>query len=119
MRIAPTTTNHRFLTSIVPPKFHERIRDLILPSIKVAGHQQEDVEPMLRRLTDALADLPDDKPTAAEDVEIDQSGRLFANGQEFGQLAIVQFADNSALSPEGASLFSASPDAKRSYETWT
>ena len=47
------------------PKFHERIRDLILPRIKATGHQQEDVEPMLRRLTDALADPPDDKPTAA------------------------------------------------------
>ena len=53
------------------PKFHERIRDLILPRIKAAGHQQEDVEPMLRRLSDALADPPDDTPTTAEDVEID------------------------------------------------
>jgi uncharacterized protein with von Willebrand factor type A (vWA) domain len=53
------------------PKFHERIRDLILPRIKAAGHQQEDVEPMLRRLSDALADPPDDPPNTAEDVEID------------------------------------------------
>ena len=53
------------------PKFHERIRDLILPSIKAAGHQQEDVEKMLRRLSDALADPPDDPPTTVEDLEID------------------------------------------------
>ena len=53
------------------PKFHERIRDLILPRLKAAGHEQEDVEPMLRRLSDALADPPDDPATTAEDVEID------------------------------------------------
>ena len=53
------------------PKFHERIRDLMLPRIKSAGHEHENLEPMLRRLSDALADPPNDLPTTADDVEIE------------------------------------------------
>ena len=53
------------------PKFHERIRDLMLPRIKSAGHEHENFEPMLRRLSDALADPPNDLPTTADDVEIE------------------------------------------------
>jgi len=45
-----------------------------------------------------------------ESVEIARDGRLYANGQEFGQLAIVGFEDNGVLQPAGSSLFAASAD---------
>ena len=44
-------------------------------------------------------------------LEITKDGNIYAGNQQIGQLALVQFADNSVLSAEGASLFSASPDA--------
>lgn len=53
--------------------------------------------------------LPADATT--ESVEISRDGRLYSNGQEFGQLALVQFADNSVLAPAGASLFAATGNA--------
>ena len=40
------------------PKFMERVRDLLLPQIKVPGVDTDDREDMLRRLSDALADPP-------------------------------------------------------------
>ena len=40
------------------PKFMERVRDLLLPQIKVPGLDTDDREDMLRRLSDALADPP-------------------------------------------------------------
>lgn len=49
--------------------------------------------------------------SSSEAIEISRDGRLSANGQEFGQLNIVQFPDNSVLTPMGASLFSAVGDA--------
>ena len=39
-------------------KFMERVRDLLLPQIKVPGLDIDDREDMLRRLSDALADPP-------------------------------------------------------------
>ncbi len=53
--------------------------------------------------------LPAD--ASSESVNVDTNGRLMVNGQEFGQLAVVQFADNIILSPEGSSLFSADANA--------
>ncbi len=46
-----------------------------------------------------------------ESIEIARDGRLYANGQEFGQLAIVRFDDNGVLQPAGASLFAVTGDA--------
>jgi len=44
-------------------------------------------------------------------IEIAIDGNVYAGDQLIGQLALVQFADNSVLSATGASLFTASPDA--------
>ncbi|MEZ6031610.1 MAG: flagellar hook basal-body protein [Planctomycetaceae bacterium] len=44
-------------------------------------------------------------------LEITRDGNIYAGDQQIGQLALVQFADNSVLTAEGASLFSAPPDA--------
>lgn len=46
-----------------------------------------------------------------ESVQIMPDGRLTANGVEFGQLAVTQFADLSGLRPAGATLFKAPPEA--------
>ncbi len=48
----------------------------------------------------------------SEAVEISRDGRLYSNGVEFGQLSLVEFVDNSALTPMGASLFSVTGDAQ-------
>jgi flagellar basal body rod protein FlgG len=47
---------------------------------------------------------------STEAVEVTRDGRLFANGQEFGQFRLAQFADDSVLTPTGSSLFAAPPD---------
>lgn len=44
-------------------------------------------------------------------LEITRDGNIYAGDQQIGRLALVQFADNSVLTAEGASLFSAPPDA--------
>ena len=44
-------------------------------------------------------------------IEIAKDGNIYAGDQQIGQLALVQFADNNVLVAEGASLFSAPPDA--------
>ncbi|HAE08711.1 MAG TPA: VWA domain-containing protein, partial [Alphaproteobacteria bacterium] len=53
------------------PKFHERIRDLLLPKIKSPGDEHDDGAAMLRRLSDALAAPPKDQPSANDDVKIE------------------------------------------------
>ncbi len=53
--------------------------------------------------------LPADANT--ENITISSDGRLSVNGQEFGQLELVEFADNSVLTPAGSSLFSGTGDA--------
>ncbi len=47
----------------------------------------------------------------SENIEISRDGRLYDAGQEFGQLELVQFQDNSVLTPAGSSLFSAAANA--------
>jgi len=49
--------------------------------------------------------------SSTSQIEIAKDGSVYSGDQRIGQLAIVQFADNSVLSSAGASLFSASPDA--------
>jgi len=44
-------------------------------------------------------------------IEISKDGSIYAGDQQIGQLALVQFADNSVLTAAGASLFAAAPDA--------
>jgi len=44
-------------------------------------------------------------------IEISKDGSIYAGDQQIGQLALVQFADNSVLTAAGASLFSAVPGA--------
>ncbi len=53
--------------------------------------------------------LPGDATSAQ--IEIAKDGNIYAGDQQIGQLALVQFADNSVLSAAGASLFTASPGA--------
>jgi len=53
------------------PKFHERIRDLLLPMIKSSGDEHDDAEAMLRRLSDAVAVPPKVQLSANEDVKIE------------------------------------------------
>jgi flagellar basal body rod protein FlgG len=53
--------------------------------------------------------LPAD--VTSETVEVAVDGSLYANGVQFGQLAVVQFEDNSVLQTAGVSLFSAGPEA--------
>lgn len=53
--------------------------------------------------------LPGDLP--ASEIEIAKDGSIYAGDQQIGQLALVQFADNSKLTAAGASLFKASSDA--------
>jgi len=55
------------------PKFMERIRDLLLPQIKVAGIDTDDREDMLRRLSDALASTPPHQNDDQAKIEIDAS----------------------------------------------
>ena len=55
------------------PKFMERVRDLLLPQIKVPGVDTDDREDMLRRLSDALADPPKAKEGDDTKIEIDAS----------------------------------------------
>ena len=55
------------------PKFMERVRDLLLPQIKVPGIDIDDREDMLRRLSDALADPPQAKEGDDTKIEIDAS----------------------------------------------
>ncbi len=52
--------------------------------------------------------VPDTISTEKMEVTID--GRLLANNEEFGEFAIVQFADNNVLTAVGSSLFSAPGD---------
>ena len=47
----------------------------------------------------------------SENIDVSRDGRLSSNGQEFGQLELVKFQDNSVLTPAGSSLFSASANA--------
>ena len=44
-------------------------------------------------------------------IEIAKDGSIYADNQQVGQFALVQFADNSKLTAAGASLFTASPGA--------
>ncbi|MCX7387114.1 MAG: flagellar basal-body rod protein FlgF [Planctomycetales bacterium] len=46
-----------------------------------------------------------------EQIEITNDGSVYANDQQIGQLALVQFADNNTLTAVGASLFTAPPGA--------
>lgn len=46
-----------------------------------------------------------------ESVEISSDGGLYSNGEQFARLALVEFADNSVLTPAGASLFAATGGA--------
>ena len=55
------------------PKFMERVRDLLLPQIKVPGLDIDDREDMLRRLSDALADPPPAGDSDDTKIEIDAS----------------------------------------------
>ena len=55
------------------PKFMERVRDLLLPQIKVPGVDTDDREDMLRRLSDALANPPQAKEGDDTKIEIDAS----------------------------------------------
>ncbi len=55
------------------PKFMERVRDLLLPQIKVPGVDTDAPEDMLRRLSDALADPPPTNQGDDTTIEIDAS----------------------------------------------
>lgn len=52
--------------------------------------------------------IPDTIST--EKIEASADGRLLANNEEFGEFAIVRFADNNVLSAVGSSLFTAPGD---------
>jgi len=55
------------------PKFMERVRDLLLPQIKVPGLDTDDAEDMLRRLSDVLADRSPPQAGDETKIEIDAS----------------------------------------------
>ena len=46
-----------------------------------------------------------------ETVNVSADGRMFSDGVEFGQLNLVRFDDLTQLTPRGASLFDATPNA--------
>lgn len=52
--------------------------------------------------------VPDN--VSAQNINVSTDGRLSADGQEFGEFAIVKFADNSVLTSAGATLFAAPGD---------
>jgi flagellar basal body rod protein FlgG len=52
--------------------------------------------------------VPDTVST--EKIEVSADGRLLANNEEFGEFALVKFADNNVLTAVGSSLFAAPGD---------
>jgi len=73
------------------PKFMERVRDLLLPQIKVPGLDIDDREDMLRRLSDALADPPPEKDGDDTKIEIDSSAtasdRVVSQTKDFAMMS--------------------------------
>ena len=73
------------------PKFMERVRDLLLPQIKVPGVDIDDREDMLRRLSDALADPPPEKDGDDTKIEIDSSAtasdRVVSQTKDFAMMS--------------------------------
>ena len=73
------------------PKFMERVRDLLLPQIKVPGIDIDDREDMLRRLSDALADPPPEKDDDGTKIEIDSSAtasdRVVSQTKDFAMMS--------------------------------
>ena len=82
------------------PKFMERVRDLLLPQIKVPGMDIDDRENMLRRLSDALADPPPEKDGDDTKIEIDSSAtasdRVVSQTKDFATMSADEM--QSALS---------------------
>lgn len=73
------------------PKFMERVRDLLLPQIKVPGVDTDDPEDMLRRLSDALADPPPinqgDDTTIEIDASATASDRAVSQTKDFAMMS--------------------------------
>jgi uncharacterized protein with von Willebrand factor type A (vWA) domain len=82
------------------PQFHERLRDLVLPKIKLPGSESEAGDAMLQRLSDALAGADDRIPDSVEeiDVEFDAS----ATATDTDRLQQRDFAGMSAAELEMA-----------------
>ena len=53
------------------PQFHEKLRALLLPQIRLPGGDADQAEDMARRLSDALGGSPETKPDALEEVTIE------------------------------------------------
>jgi len=53
------------------PQFHEKLRALLLPQIRLPGGDADQAEDMARRLSDALSGPPETKPDALEEVTIE------------------------------------------------
>ena len=53
------------------PQFHEKLRALLLPQIRLPDGDAHQAEEMVRRLSDALGDPPVTRPDALEEVTIE------------------------------------------------
>ena len=53
------------------PQFHEKLRALLLPQIRLPDGNADQAEEMARRLSDALGDPPVTRPDALEEVTIE------------------------------------------------
>jgi uncharacterized protein with von Willebrand factor type A (vWA) domain len=82
------------------PKFMERVRDLLLPQIKVPGMDIDDRENILRRLSDALAESLPEKNCDDTKIEIDSSAtasdRVVSQTKDFATMSANEM--QSALS---------------------
>jgi uncharacterized protein with von Willebrand factor type A (vWA) domain len=68
------------------PKFQERIRDLLLPQIKTHTESDEDEDPMLRRLEEALGGLePIPSLNEVDRIDIDASATV-SDKEEFKEM---------------------------------
>ncbi len=82
------------------PKFHERLRDLILPQVKLNNMDTDDAQEMLRRLTDVLGGGSESTPDSLEEIKIEfestatasDTDRLLAKDFEMMSAAEVALA---------------------------
>ena len=64
------------------PQFHEKLRALLLPQIRLPGGDADQAEDMARRLSDALGGSPETKPDALEEVTIEFDATATATDTE-------------------------------------